>query len=298
MFIATILQGPAKSCGGFLIRMRCSSENCAVVLQKECGLIGGDPSYNESIENNKLSGGKYNMISVSDVSKVYALESGDFYALKNNNLHVRKGEFVAIMGPSGSGKSTLLQLLGGLDMPTFGQIVVDGVELSTLNEKERTLFRRTKVGFVFQNYQLLPMMTVGENIALALSANNTPKAKIKSVVEKLLVDVNLQEKESAFPSQLSGGQQQRVAIARALAMKPSLILADEPTGNLDRKNGEDILKLLSKLNKEEQITVVMVTHDPQAAQTADRIIFVRDGLIVEEGRKGGYYNETMASRMV
>lgn len=237
------------------------------------------------------------MISVSNVSKVYTLESGDFYALKNNNIHIRKGEFVAIMGPSGSGKSTLLQLLGGLDLPTSGDIVVDGIPIHTLNEKERTLFRRTKVGFVFQNYQLLPMMTVGENTALALSANNAPKAKIKEVVQKLLADVHLQEKEKAFPSQLSGGQQQRVAIARALAMKPSLILADEPTGNLDQKNGEDILKLLKALNKEEQITVVMVTHDQQAAQVADRIIVVRDGLIVEEGQKGGVGDETVANRM-
>jgi putative ABC transport system ATP-binding protein len=237
------------------------------------------------------------MISVSNVSKVYSLESGDFYALQDNNIHICKGEFVAIMGPSGSGKSTLLQLLGGLDLPTSGDILVDGIQISKLNEKERTLFRRTKVGFVFQNYQLLPMMTVGENIALALSANHTPKAKIKTVVEKLLDDVNLQSKESAFPSQLSGGQQQRVAIARALAMKPSLILADEPTGNLDQKNGEDILKLLKTLNREEQITVVMVTHDQQAAQVADRIIVVRDGLIVEEGNKGGLRNETVANRM-
>ena len=126
----------------------------------------------------------------------YALESGDFYALKNTDLHVRKGEFVAIMGPSGSGKSTLLQLLGGLDLPTSGNVVVDGIELTKLNEKERTLFRRTKVGFIFQNYQLLPMMTVGENIALALSANNAEKEVIKSVVQKLLSDVNLQGKES------------------------------------------------------------------------------------------------------
>jgi putative ABC transport system ATP-binding protein len=237
------------------------------------------------------------MISISNVSKVYALESGDFYALKNNNIHIQKGEFVAIMGPSGSGKSTLLQLLGGLDLPTSGEIHVEGIQLNKLNEKELTLFRRTKVGFVFQNYQLLPMMTVGENIALSLSANNAPKATIKSTVQKLLSDVNLQGKESAFPSQLSGGQQQRVAIARALAMKPSLILADEPTGNLDQKNGEDILQLLSKLNKEEQITVVMVTHDQQAARVADRKIVVRDGLIVEEGRKGGVRNETVANRM-
>jgi putative ABC transport system ATP-binding protein len=237
------------------------------------------------------------MITVTDVSMVYSLESGDFYALKNNNIQIQKGEFVAIMGPSGSGKSTLLQLLGGLDTPTAGKIVIDNVELNELNEKELTLFRRTKLGFVFQNYQLLPMMTVGENIALSLSANNASKAKIKSTVQQLLSDVNLEGKESQFPSQLSGGQQQRVAIARALAMKPKLILADEPTGNLDQKNGEDILRLLSKLNKEEQITIVMVTHDLQAAQVADRIITVRDGLIVEEEKKGGYINEAVANRM-
>lgn len=237
------------------------------------------------------------MITVTDVSKVYPLESGDFYALKNNNIHIEKGEFVAIMGPSGSGKSTLLQLLGGLDLPTTGKIVVDEVQLNGLSEKELTHFRRTKLGFVFQNYQLLPMMTVGENIALSLSANNAPKAVIKSTVQQLLSDVNLEGKETQFPSQLSGGQQQRVAIARALAMKPKLILADEPTGNLDQKNGEDILRLLSKLNKEEQITIVMVTHDLQAAQVADRIITVRDGLIIEEGMKGGYKNETVANRM-
>lgn len=237
------------------------------------------------------------MITVTDVSKVYSLESGDFYALKNNNIHIQKGEFVAIMGPSGSGKSTLLQLLGGLDSPSSGKIVVDNVELNRLKEKELTQFRLTKLGFVFQNYQLLPMMTVGENIALSLSANNASKAVIKTTVQQLLSDVNLEGKESQFPSQLSGGQQQRVAIARALAMKPKLILADEPTGNLDQQNGEDILRLLSKLNKEEQITIVMVTHDLQAAQVADRIITVRDGFICEDGMKGGYQNEAVADRM-
>jgi putative ABC transport system ATP-binding protein len=237
------------------------------------------------------------MITVTDVSKVYTLESGDFYALKNNHLHIQKGEFVAIMGPSGSGKSTLLQLLGGLDSPSSGKIVVDDVELNKLNEKELTQFRRTKLGFVFQNYQLLPMMTVGENVALALSANNASKAQIKTTVQQLLTDVNLDGKESQFPSQLSGGQQQRVAIARAVAMKPRLILADEPTGNLDQKNGEDILRLLSKLNKEEQITIVMVTHDLQAAQSANRIITVRDGFIVEDGMKGGYKREEVENRM-
>lgn len=250
---------------------------------------------NKSCKFIKVEGTR--MISVSDVSKVYSLESGEFFALKNNNIHINKGEFVAIMGPSGSGKSTLLQILGGLDLPTSGTIMVDGIQINELNEKERTLFRRTKVGFVFQNYQLLPMLTVGENIALSLLANNASKEEIKSTVKRLILAVNLEGKESQFPSQLSGGQQQRVAIARALAMKPCLILADEPTGNLDQKNGKDILQLLSKLNKEEQITVVMVTHDQQAAQIADRMIVVRDGLIVEDGRIGGCKNETVANGM-
>ncbi|MGX6444416.1 ABC transporter ATP-binding protein [Neobacillus sp. K501] len=237
------------------------------------------------------------MILIQDVSKVYSLESGDFFALKNNNVHIQKGEFTAIMGPSGSGKSTLLQLIGGLDQPSSGSVIVDNVQLTDLGEKETTLFRRTRVGFVFQNYQLLPMMTVGENIALSLSANKASKAKIQQRVQELLRDVNLEGKESQFPSQLSGGQQQRVAIARALAMKPKLILADEPTGNLDQKNGEDILRLLSKLNKEEQITIVMVTHDQQAASAADRIIVIRDGEIVKDHKKGVIVNESMASSL-
>ncbi|MDF2652806.1 MAG: transporter ATP-binding protein [Paenibacillus sp.] len=226
------------------------------------------------------------MIKLEKVSKEFTSEAGNFTALKQSDIQIRKGEFIAIMGPSGSGKSTLLQLIGGLDLPSSGSITVDGVGLTKLNEKERTLFRRTKVGFVFQNYQLLPMMTVAENVALALAANKTPKAELKSRVQRLLQDVNLENKERNFPSQLSGGQQQRVAIARALAMKPRLILADEPTGNLDRKNGEDVLQLLSRLNKEEQITVVMVTHDQHAAEKADRVIMIRDGEVVRDNTEG------------
>ncbi len=223
------------------------------------------------------------MIQVEKVSKVFALEAGDFAALRNADVTIRQGEFVAMMGPSGSGKSTLLQILGGLDLPTTGSVAIDGTRLERLDEKERTLFRRSKVGFVFQNYQLLPMMTVAENISLALAANRMPKADIDRTVARLIREVNLEGKASSFPAQLSGGQQQRVAIARALAMKPALILADEPTGNLDRRNGEDILKLLSRLNREEGITIVMVTHDRHAAGTADRIITLRDGAIVEDG---------------
>jgi putative ABC transport system ATP-binding protein len=227
------------------------------------------------------------MICLEKVSKVFTLEAGSYTALKETDLRIGKGEFIAVMGPSGSGKSTLLQLLGGLDLPTTGTVEVDGVKLNGLNEKERTLFRRTKVGFVFQNYQLLPMMTVSENVALALAANKTPKTEIKSRVAELLDAVNLADKADQFPSRLSGGQQQRVAVARALAMKPQLILADEPTGNLDRKTGESVLQLLSRLNREERITVVMVTHDEEAAKAADRIIRIRDGMVVRETAEGG-----------
>jgi putative ABC transport system ATP-binding protein len=227
------------------------------------------------------------MICLEKVSKVFTLEAGSYTVLKETDLRIGKGEFIAVMGPSGSGKSTLLQLLGGLDLPTTGTVEVDGVKLNGLNEKERTLFRRTKVGFVFQNYQLLPMMTVSENVALALAANKTPKTEIKSRVAELLDAVNLADKADQFPSRLSGGQQQRVAIARALAMKPQLILADEPTGNLDRKTGESVLQLLSRLNREERITVVMVTHDEEAAKAADRIIRIRDGMVVRETAEGG-----------
>lgn len=226
------------------------------------------------------------MIHLSKVSKVFALDAGPFTALKETDLTIEKGEFIAVMGPSGSGKSTLLQLLGGLDLPTTGSVSVDGVELNRLNEKERTLFRRTRVGFVFQNYQLLPMMTVAENVALSLAANKASKEVIRSTVSGLLRDVNLEDKASHYPSQLSGGQQQRVAIARALAMKPRLLLADEPTGNLDRATGEGVLQLLTRLNRDEGITIVMVTHDQEAAKAADRIIQIRDGEIVPSRREG------------
>mgnify|MGYP002620632180 FL=1 len=226
------------------------------------------------------------MITLNQVSKVFTTEAGGFKALKETDLHIEKGEFAAIMGPSGSGKSTLLQLIGGLDLPTSGSVIVDGAPLHQMSEQERTLFRRTRVGFVFQNYQLLPMMTVAENITLPLAANRASKSEMNDRVQQLLRDVHLEGKERNFPAQLSGGQQQRVAVARALAMKPRLILADEPTGNLDRHNGASILALLSKLNRDHQITVVMVTHDPQAAQTADRIITIQDGRIVGDQKKG------------
>lgn len=225
------------------------------------------------------------MIDIQHLSKVYSLESGDFVALNDIHLRIHPGEFVAIMGPSGSGKSTLLQLIGGLDLPTSGDITVDGTVLNRLDEKERTLFRRKNVGFVFQNYQLLPMMTAAENVGLPLAAHGVPKGEMQTIVQRLLSAVHLEEMATRLPGQLSGGQQQRVAIARALAMKPKLILADEPTGNLDWKTGMDILQLMSRLSKEENITIVMVTHDRQAAAVADRILLMRDGAVVEDGFK-------------
>lgn len=219
------------------------------------------------------------MIITKNLGKVY--ESGEQFhvVIKGVDLQINKGEFVAIMGPSGSGKSTLLHLLGGLDTPSNGELRIDGTEISSLSEKELAYFRRRKVGYIFQNYQLLPSMTVSENIAFTMNADGVPQKKQKQRIAELIKSVNLEGKEHFFPSQLSGGQQQRVAIARALAMNPSLILADEPTGNLDRKMGKDILHLLSRLHHDTGLTIVMVTHDPYAAKFAERILFFKDGEI-------------------
>jgi len=182
----------------------------------------------------------------------------------------------------------LLQILGCMDPPTSGKLFIDGNDVSRLTEKERTILRRRKLGFIFQNYQLFPTMTVFENVAFPMLADNRPKSEVKDRVKALLQAVDLADKIHFFPSSLSGGQQQRVAIARALAMNPRLILADEPTGNLDRKRGREILELLSHLHREEKLTIVMVTHDLFAAGFSDRIILLKDGLISEvyDGKEG------------
>lgn len=228
------------------------------------------------------------MITAKGITKIYPIGESGYKALNHVDLEVKKGEFLAIMGPSGSGKSTLLQLLGGLDLPTEGELTIDGIDMAALSEKQRTLLRRRKMGFVFQNYQLLPMMTVEENIAFPMSADRSPKAEIQIRVPQMIKAVGLEGKERSFPSQLSGGQQQRVAIARALALQPRLILADEPTGNLDRKSGREILELLSKLHRDERLTIVMVTHDLYAASFAERVILLKDGQIEADiDQKGG-----------
>jgi putative ABC transport system ATP-binding protein len=200
--------------------------------------------------------------------------------LKGVEFTVKEGEFVGIIGPSGSGKTTLLHLLAGLDTPTEGSIQLNGDELSSQSEKQRTIFRRQKIGLVFQNYQLLPTLTVFENIAFPLHADGK-KTSAKDVNE-LLEAVDLKGYEKRFPNELSGGQQQRVAIARALIHKPAILLADEPTGNLDRERSSEILDLLAKLHQERNQTIVMVTHDMFAAGYSDRIVLFKDGVIEAE----------------
>ncbi|WP_054948573.1 ABC transporter ATP-binding protein [Numidum massiliense] len=222
------------------------------------------------------------MIVTRNLSRTFQNGNETFQALANVDLSIKKGEFVAVMGPSGSGKSTLLHLLGGLDVPTTGEVVIDDISLNTLSEKARTMFRRRNIGFIFQNYRLLPTLTVAENIAFPLHADSVSQIEITTRVTKLISAMDLEDKAPSFPHTLSGGQQQRIAIARALAPNPRFILADEPTGNLDRKTGNDILQLLAKLHKEEHHTIVMVTHDIFAAGYADRVLMLKDGKIETE----------------
>ena len=194
-------------------------------------------------------------------------------------LSIEEGEFVAIVGTSGSGKSTLLNMIGGLDVPTSGKVIVDGRELSTLKDEQLTIFRRRKIGFIFQNYNLVPVLNVYENIVLPveMDGNKVDKKFMKEVVQML----GLEDKLNNMPNNLSGGQQQRVAIARALVSKPAIVLADEPTGTLDSKTSSDVLGLLKVTSQKFQQTLVMITHNNEIAQLADRIIRIEDGKIVQ-----------------
>ena len=204
-------------------------------------------------------------------------------ALRGIDLEVAAGEFVALVGPSGSGKSTFLNLVGGLDRATAGELWVDGVELSAGKEKALTEHRRTRVGLVFQSFNLLPRLTALENVALPLMFVGVPEGERLARAESLLRQVGLGERLAHRPTQLSGGEQQRVAIARALVARPAVILADEPTGNVDSVTGGEIMALLRRLNREQGVTLVLVTHDAEAAGFADRIVQLRDGRIVAEG---------------
>ena len=212
-----------------------------------------------------------------NLRKYYQLGDATVRALDGISLTVEKGEFIAIVGRSGSGKSTLLHMLGGLDVPTSGTVIVDGRDISGMTKDELTIFRRRKIGFVFQNYNLLPLMNVYENIILPIQLDGIkPDRKF---VENILEMLGLGEKKFAMPNQLSGGQQQRVALARALAAKPAIILADEPTGNLDSSTSQDVLGLIKVSGEQLGQTVVMITHNEESAQMAGRIIRLEDGRI-------------------
>ena len=216
------------------------------------------------------------MIKTDCISKVFRTEEVETHALVNVSLEVKKGEFVAVMGPSGCGKSTLLNILGLLDRPTNGQYILDGKDMSALTEKERNVFRRGMLGFVFQSFNLIDELTVEENIELPLLYMKVPAAERKRRITDAMARMGITHRAKHFPSQLSGGQQQRVAIARAVVMQPKIILADEPTGNLDSKNGREIMELLSSLNAE-GTTIVMVTHSRHDATYAHRIMYLYDG---------------------
>ena len=218
------------------------------------------------------------------LKKLYQLGDHQVNALGGVDFVVEKGEFVAIMGPSGSGKSTLLHLLGGLDQPTDGDVTLAGQKLSLLSDKRATLVRRRNIGFVFQFFNLLPTLTAQENVALPLIIDGQNLRKLQPHIEELLKLVGIYDRRSHKPEQLSGGEQQRVALARALVTQPAIVLADEPTGNLDSKTGNAIMELLRRSVSELGQTVIVVTHDARAAAYADRVVFLRDGLVSHDLR--------------
>ena len=218
------------------------------------------------------------ILQTQNLKKVYGTDPNAVHALDGINLSVEKGEFVAIVGTSGSGKSTLLHMLGGLDRPTSGKVFVDGKDIFSLKEEALTIFRRRKIGFVFQSYNLVPVLNVYENIVLPIELDG--KKIDRHFVQNILETLGLSDRQDALPSQLSGGQQQRVAIARALASSPAIILADEPTGNLDSKTSQDVLSLLKVTSQKFSQTMVMITHNEEIAQMADRIIRIEDGKIL------------------
>lgn len=218
------------------------------------------------------------ILQTQNLKKVYGTGPTAVHALDCIDLSVEKGEFAAVVGTSGSGKSTLLHMLGGLDRPTSGKVFVDGKDIFSLKEEALTIFRRRKIGFVFQSYNLVPVLNVYENIVLPIELDG--KKIDRHFVQNILETLGLSDRQDALPSQLSGGQQQRVAIARALASSPAIILADEPTGNLDSNTSQDVLSLLKVTSQKFSQTIVMITHNEEIAQMADRIIRIEDGKIV------------------
>lgn len=223
------------------------------------------------------------MIQIENLSKSFRTEEVETLALRGVSLNVDKGEFVAVMGPSGCGKSTLLNILGLLDNPTDGKYTLDGTDVTAMKEKQRTALRKGKIGFVFQNFNLIDELNIEENVELPLRYLNVSASERKQKVKEALERMGISHRAKHFPQQLSGGQQQRAAIARAVVAKPSLILADEPTGNLDSKNGQEVMELLTELNRE-GTTIVMVTHSQHDAAYTHRVINLFDGKIVDKAQ--------------
>jgi len=222
------------------------------------------------------------IIETKDLWKIYKLGKIEYPALRGVSIKIRKGEFVSIMGPSGSGKSTFLNLIGALDRPTRGEVLIDGKKLKELNDEQLARFRRNHIGFIFQTFNLIPRLTALENVEVPMIANGIPARARKKRAMELLELVGLKEVATHRPNELSGGEQQRVAIARALANNPKIILADEPTGNLDTKNKISVMQLLSELNKKKNVTIIVVTHDPMITEYTPRIISLRDGKIISD----------------
>ncbi|HYX91800.1 MAG TPA: ABC transporter ATP-binding protein [Myxococcaceae bacterium] len=220
------------------------------------------------------------MIDVRDVTKIYRRGKTEVRALSVSQLHVPRGQFLSVMGPSGSGKSTLLNLLGALDVPSSGSVTIEGRELSRMDDGELSRFRRDRLGFVFQFFNLLPTLSAIENVILPGLLGGKRREELEGPARELLRRVGVNGRDHHRPDELSGGEMQRVAIARALAIQPALLLADEPTGNLDSRTGEEVLKLIREATRERSLTVVMVTHDPKAAAVGDRIVRLNDGVIV------------------
>lgn len=221
------------------------------------------------------------LLEVKSVSKIYGKGNNAVHALKDIKFSVDKGEYIAIVGESGSGKSTLLNIIGALDTPTEGKVIINNKELFSMKDSELTVFRRRNIGFIFQGFNLIPELTVEENIIFPVLLDY--KKPDRKYLEELLNILGLQERKNHLPSELSGGQQQRVAIGRALITKPSLILADEPTGNLDSKNSSEVISLLKESSQKYEQTIIMITHSRSIAQAADRVLRVSDGILVDQG---------------
>ena len=224
---------------------------------------------------------------VENATRIYKIGKIETQALRGVRLSIENGEFTALVGPSGSGKTTLLQLIGCLDQPTSGKVFVDGKDVTGLNRNQRADMRRGTIGFIFQFFALIPTLNAYENVEMPLLLDHQSPADRRTRITELLAAVDLSDRAHHRPDQLSGGEQQRVAIARALATKPTLILADEPTANLDTKNGEQVMEIMTRLNKETGVTFVFATHDPRVIKYARRVVTLRDGLIAENGAGEG-----------